>query len=224
MKLYNKILFYLGSVIAVVSCVGEQQAGFVVTEKNIQGYWQVSSASQVSNGVLYFFLKDNKLFARGVRVNMGLESGGVSWVCQHGDEGLRGKAVWAGLVFSDMQRDIRDPNFFYGGQMVSSFACRVMSPEVVFHSAEKGLFYVKKNKAFDDFDVYFDEDLVFQIEKVSKDEAMQGCIREIKLGDMDKWGDIVNSEEARLRMLKDMGLTRDQWLSLASQEKICGNV
>ena len=194
---------------------------FIASEKTIQGYWQVFSPDNVETGVIYLFIKDDKLYAKGIRANVENQQQDISWVCQQGDKRLKDKAVWAGMLFENMERDHKDLNFFYNGTMQSAFSCVVVKSELIFSSADRGTLYVPKAMNYYNFDADFTLGVNYSIEKISKEKAMQGCIYKVSEKDLKKWGDLVNSEKARSKMLKEMKLTKPQWLNLANQDKIC---
>ena len=201
--------------------VNAKDSNFIATEESIRGYWRISSLDSGVTGVIYLFMKDGQLHARGVRVNVENQEQDVSWVCQQGDKKLRNKAIWATPLFKNMQRDKEDLNFFYNGMMQTAFGCFVVRPEVIFSSENKGSFHIPKSVEYHSFDTDFTLDVSFHLEKISKEKAMKGCLYKITKRDMQKWGDLANSEKARFNMLKEMKLTKPQWLNLVNQDKIC---
>ena len=120
-----RLWFYLGCCLFFGhSDAAENQ--FIASEKTVQGYWQVYSPDNTLTGVIYLFLKDDKLHAKGIRVNVENRQQDISWVCEQGDKRLKGKAVWAGMLFENMERDHKDLNFFYNGTMQCAFGCVVV--------------------------------------------------------------------------------------------------
>lgn len=215
-----RLWFFLGYCL----CFGQMSAAenkFIASEKTVQGYWQVFSPDNEVTGVIYLFMKDDKLFAKGIRVNVENQQQDISWVCQQGDKRLKDKAVWAGMLFENMERDHKDFNFFYGGNMQSAFSCVITKSELIFLSAERGTLHIPKALNYYNFDTDFTLGINYSIEKISKEKAMQGCMYKVSENDSKKWGDLVNSEKARSKMLKEMKLTKTQWLNLANQDKIC---
>lgn len=60
----------------------------------------------------------------------------------------------------------------------------------------------------------------YELEKITKQEALQGCKCGISGVDKRRWGDLVNLENARLEMLKDHKLSKQAWLAHANNHSI----
>lgn len=187
---------------------------------DINGYWQVRDGDQ-SIGILHLQTKNASLYARGIRINVANQADKIRWTCEHGDALLRGKAIWGGGLLHEMQSGQSDKRFYYHGTMLSAVGCKTFRPEMTFYSAREGVLFVPKSVDLYSFDINHRMDISYSLTKISREQALHGCQYRITQQDKEKWGDLVNSEEARQKMLKSMKLTKEQWLNLANADKIC---
>jgi len=187
---------------------------------DINGYWQVRDGDQ-SIGILHLQSKNTRLYARGIRINVANQADKIRWTCEHGDALLHGKAIWGGALLHEMQSDQSDKRFYYHGTMLSAVGCKTFRPEMTFHSDSEGVLFVPKSVDLYSFDINHRMDISYSLTKISREQALRGCQYKITQQDRERWGDLVNSEEARQKMLKSMKLTKEQWLNLANADKIC---
>lgn len=187
----------------------------------IDGYWQIASPDSRVVGIVRLKQSGKQLRGYGIRVNLINPKAKLTWTCQHGDPELKNEAVWAGSVFLDMESDDVDAHFFNNGNLKAAVGCRIFQPEIVFNSATSGVMQLTQEIDFFDFDQNYTMTVDYALKKISKSEALSGCSYLITQAQKDKWGDMIRSERARSAMLKEMRLTRAQWLQKANNYEIC---
>jgi hypothetical protein len=187
----------------------------------IDGYWQIASPDSRVVGIVRLKQSGKQLRGYGIRVNLINPKAKLTWTCQHGDPELKNEAVWAGSVFLDMESDDVDAHFFNNGELKAAVGCRIFQPEIVFNSATNGVMQLTQEIDFFDFDQNYTMAVDYTLKKISKSEALSGCSYLITQAQKDKWGDMIRSEKARSAMLKEMRLTRAQWLQKANNYEIC---
>lgn len=187
----------------------------------IDGYWQISSPDSQVVGIIRLKQIGKQLRGYGIRVNLINPKAKLTWTCQYGDAELKDQAVWGGSVLIDMERDDVDPRFFNNGTLKTAIGCRVFQPEIIFDSSQTGLMHLTKQIDFFDFDENYTMTVAYPLKKIPRKEALAGCRYRITQAQKDGWGDLIHSEAARSAMLKEMRLTRGQWLQKANNYEIC---